>query len=92
MNFYTKQHAFYCGVDLHARTLYLCILSRAGDKLLHCEVPAEPAPDTFSSSGTFSSFSSSLFILAVTPFHPRRGSPAYDLRRRARAGSAVLPL
>ena len=43
MNFYTKQHAFYCGVDLHARTLYLCILSQAGDKVLHREVPAEPA-------------------------------------------------
>jgi transposase len=42
MNFYTKQHAFYCGVDLHARTLYLCILSQAGAKVLHREVPAEP--------------------------------------------------
>src|SRR5262245_27184251 len=42
MNFYSKQHAFYCGVDLHARTLYLCILSQAGDKLLHRELPAEP--------------------------------------------------
>lgn len=43
MNFYTQQHAFYCGVDLHARTLYLCILSQAGDKVLHREVVAEPA-------------------------------------------------
>ena len=42
MNFYHKQHAFYCGVDLHARTLYLCILSHAGDKVLHREVIAEP--------------------------------------------------
>ena len=42
MNFYQGQHAFYCGVDLHARTLYLCIFSQAGDKLLHREVAAEP--------------------------------------------------
>jgi len=23
MRFYTKQHPFYCGLDLHARTLYV---------------------------------------------------------------------
>lgn len=22
MRFYTKQHPFYCGIDLHARTMY----------------------------------------------------------------------
>jgi transposase len=42
MRFYQQQHAFYCGIDLHARTLYLCVLSQAGDKLLHREVPSEP--------------------------------------------------
>ncbi|HYO16079.1 MAG TPA: IS110 family transposase, partial [Thermoanaerobaculia bacterium] len=26
MRFYTKQHVHYCGIDLHARSLYLCIL------------------------------------------------------------------
>ena len=29
MRFYTKPHQFYCGIDLHARTMYLCILNRA---------------------------------------------------------------
>jgi hypothetical protein len=42
MNFYQQQHVFYCGVDLHARTLYLCIFSQAGGKVLHKEVVAEP--------------------------------------------------
>jgi hypothetical protein len=42
MNFYQQAHAFYCGVDLHARTLYLCIFSHAGDKVLHREIAAEP--------------------------------------------------
>ena len=42
MNFYQRQHAFYCGVDLHARTLYLCILNQQGDKVLHREVDAAP--------------------------------------------------
>ena len=27
MRFYTQQHQHYCGVDLHTRTMYLCILS-----------------------------------------------------------------
>ena len=35
MRFYTKQHQFYCGIDLHARTMYLCILNQAGEILVH---------------------------------------------------------
>ena len=30
MRFYNQQHQFYCGVDLHARTMYLCVLDAAG--------------------------------------------------------------
>jgi len=36
-------HRFYCGIDLHARTLYLCVLDQTGKKVLHKEVPSEPA-------------------------------------------------
>lgn len=42
MRFYTKQHPFYCGIDLHARTMYLCILDQAGETLLHRNMPATP--------------------------------------------------
>jgi len=28
MRFYTKSHQSYCGVDLHARTMYVCILNQ----------------------------------------------------------------
>ena len=34
MRFYNQQHAFYCGVDLHSRTIYVCILAPAGQKFL----------------------------------------------------------
>ena len=34
MRFYTRQHKHYCGIDLHARTMYLCVLDRAGGVLL----------------------------------------------------------
>jgi len=40
--FYTKQHPFYCGIDLHARTMYLGILDQAGETLLHRNMPATP--------------------------------------------------
>jgi len=26
MNFYTKQHKFYCGIDLHTKKMFVCIL------------------------------------------------------------------
>jgi len=42
MRFYTQQHPFYCGIDLHARTMYLCILDQAGERLLHRNMPATP--------------------------------------------------
>ena len=31
MRFYQGQHRFYCGIDLHARTMYLCILEHDGN-------------------------------------------------------------
>ena len=40
MRFYTQQHRFYCGVDLHARTLSLCIYDQAGKVVLEKTVAA----------------------------------------------------
>ena len=42
MRFYTKQHPFYCGIDLHARTMYVCILSQDGEVVLHRNMQAHP--------------------------------------------------
>ena len=42
MRFYNHQHEFYCGVDLHTRRMYLCILDREGNKRLHRNVRANP--------------------------------------------------
>jgi transposase len=44
MRFYTKQHKFYCGIDLHARTMYLCVLNQDGEVLLHRNMKAAPEP------------------------------------------------
>ena len=35
MNLYQKQHRFYCGVDLHAKQMYACVVDSNGDKKLH---------------------------------------------------------
>jgi hypothetical protein len=40
----TKPHHFSWGIDLHARTLYRCILNQAGELLLHRHRPAGPEP------------------------------------------------
>jgi transposase len=45
MQFYTKQHNAYCGIDLHARSMYVCILNQAGDILVHRNMKA--SPETF---------------------------------------------
>lgn len=44
MRFYTNQHQFYGGIALHARSMYICILSQDGTILLHRTMPAAPAP------------------------------------------------
>jgi hypothetical protein len=43
MKFYTQQHKFYCGIDLHARTMYVCILNQAGETVLHQNMKTDPA-------------------------------------------------
>lgn len=44
MRFYTQPHQYYCGIDLHARAMYVCILDAAGNKLVHRNIPAQAAP------------------------------------------------
>jgi transposase len=35
MRFYNRTHQYYCGIDLHAKQMYTCIIDHNGDKLLH---------------------------------------------------------
>lgn len=52
MRFYTKQHKAYCGIDLHARSMYVCILSQDGEILLHRNMKTSPE----------------LFLKAIAPY------------------------
>jgi len=42
MRFYTKQHNFYCGIDLHTNKMYLCILDQEGEVVLHRNIRTIP--------------------------------------------------
>jgi hypothetical protein len=44
MRFYTTPHQFYCGIDLQARSMYVCILSHDGETLLHRHMKTAPEP------------------------------------------------
>jgi hypothetical protein len=42
MRFYPRQHTWYCGIDLHARTMYVCILHQDGAIVVHRPMPTSP--------------------------------------------------
>ena len=52
MRYYKQQHRFYCGGDLHARTLYLHVLDADGRTAFDQNLPARP----------------DAFLLAIAPF------------------------
>ena len=54
MRFYNTQHPFYCGIDLHTRAMYVCILNQAGETLLHRNMKT----------------TSEAFLKAIAPYRP----------------------
>src|ERR671918_2450346 len=42
MRFYTRQHRHYCGIDLHVKTMYVCILDATGQVLVHRNLKSTP--------------------------------------------------
>jgi transposase len=45
MRFYNTQHQCYCGIDLHTRAMYVCILNQSGEILVHRHL--KTTPETF---------------------------------------------
>jgi transposase len=43
MRFYNQPHQHYCGIDLHVKTMYVCILNATGQVLVHRDVASTPA-------------------------------------------------
>jgi transposase len=40
MRFYNGAHQHWCGIDLHAKTMYLCLVDRDGQMLAHRKLPS----------------------------------------------------
>lgn len=39
MRFYTEHHQYYCGIDLHTKTMYICIIDANGKIVFHENAP-----------------------------------------------------
>ena len=42
MRFYSRSQRFYCGIDLHARSLHVCVLDQDGSIVLDRNIAARP--------------------------------------------------
>lgn len=42
MRFYKNQHRYYCGIDLHAKKMYVCVVDSVGKIVLHQNIDANP--------------------------------------------------
>jgi hypothetical protein len=38
VKYYTSTTEFNCGIDLHAREMYVCVMDRQGNKLVHTNI------------------------------------------------------
>ena len=54
MRFYNTQHPYYCGIDLHARSMFTHILDQEGKTVFERDLPAGPEA----------------FLDAIKPFRP----------------------
>ena len=88
MNFYTQQHKHYCGIDLHARAMYVCILDQHGTKLVHKNLPTTPEAFWRKEFTSQPSATAALALqLAELPTLLARAARS-SLMRRRRSGSA----
>ena len=44
MKFYNQQHEFYCGIDLHANSMHVCVVDHKGEKHLHRNFDTKKLP------------------------------------------------
>jgi hypothetical protein len=42
MRFYNQQHKYCCGIELHARKMYVCIIDQKGKTKVHQNIQTDP--------------------------------------------------
>jgi predicted NBD/HSP70 family sugar kinase len=73
MQFYTGQHQYYCGIDLHARTMYVCVIDSNGAIIAHRNMASAPEPFlTF-----IAPYQASIVSSASNASSPGTGLPAF---------------
>jgi len=71
MRFYTKTHKHYCGIDLHAKKMFVCILDAEGTMVLHRNIAT--SPEDFLKTIVFdTTFQSKLHSYLVIISRPKR--------------------
>jgi transposase len=55
MRFYNGSHKYFCGIDLHARNMYTCVLDQEGKILFHRDLLTDP----------------DVFLTAIAPFREK---------------------
>jgi hypothetical protein len=53
MRFYTTKYLYYCGVDLDARSMFICIIDNRGNTVAHKNISTDP----------------DWFLKAIAPYH-----------------------
>src|SRR5262245_12532312 len=76
MRFYNQPHRFYAGIDLHARTMHVCVLSHEGSVVLDKNLPCH--------------FDSLLQALAPFSWRPAAARSERVLARREADGGVQL--
>ena len=41
MRFYTKQHKYYCGIDLHTKKMFVCIFDATSEIRVHQNIKTD---------------------------------------------------
>jgi len=85
MRFYTHTHKHYCGIDLHARSMYLCILDTQGEVLLHRNFKA--TPEAF--LGAVAPYRDDLVVAVECIFTQVNGSPTCASSKASPSSSAT---
>ena len=47
MTYYKRIHQFYIGIDLHARSMYICVVNNRGETVFHKNMNLEIVTKTF---------------------------------------------
>ena len=96
MRFYTKQHPFYCGIDLHARSMDVCIVNHDGEIVLHRNMKAAPEPLLKAVAPYRDRTVCDIYAIPETLFRPRVtivpliGMQYHDLAWRTDFGCAAI--